>query len=75
MVKSVSQKRKSKADQEIVDVELVDNSKTTMNRLASIMVSIFGAKRISELARGAPMMFLNFSVTYGGRRVKPAINN
>jgi len=70
MVKKVSKdKRKSKSDEEIVDVELVDNSMTTPDKLASIVVGVFGKDKIQQLtdAVGKPMAFFNLSVICSSR--------
>ena len=75
MIKSVSNKRKSKAGEEIVDLELVDNSKTTSGRLATIVVSVFGASKIQRLSKGARMALFNLSVACGGRDGKPNITH
>ena len=76
MIKSVDNKRKSKAGEDIVDVELVDNSKkTTSDKLATIVVSVFGARKIQRLSEGATMAFFNLSVACGGRDGKPNITH
>ena len=45
--------RKSKNDEDIVDIVLVDNSLTAGDKLATIVVSVFGSTKIPE-PRGAP---------------------
>ena len=75
IIKSMSGMRKSKTDQEIVDVELVDNSTNAPDRLATIVVSVFGAQKIAKLSIGATMAFFNLSVSCAGRAAKPTINH
>ena len=69
MIKGVStERRRSKGNEEIADVELVDNSKTSEEKLATIVVSVFGASKTEELvtAVGTPMTFFNLSVNCSG---------
>ena len=79
MIKQAStDKRKSKKDEEIVDVELVDNSLTIPDKLlATIVVSVFGTAKIQQLtgAVGKPMAFFNLSVHCSGPGEKPTINH
>ena len=78
MIKEVStQKRKSKSDEEIVDVELLDNSMTKQDKLASIVVSVFGTRKVEQLKHvvGKPMAFFNLSVVCAGRGCSPQINH
>ena len=78
MIKAVStEKRKTKSNEEVVDVELLDNSMTNHNKLASIVVSVFGAGKIEQLkhAVGKPMAFFNQSVVCAGRGSSPQINH
>ena len=50
MVKSMAKRRESKSGQyEIIDVELVDNSKSSDDKIATIMVSVFGKTKIDKL--------------------------
>jgi hypothetical protein len=72
-----TQKRKSKSDEEIVDVELLDNSMTKQDKLASIVVSVFGTGKVEQLkhAVGKPMAFFNLSVVCAGRGSSPQINH
>ena len=70
MIKEVStNKRQSKSGEEIVDFDLVDNSKTTSDKLAVIVVSVFGAGKIQQLTHevGKPVAFFNLSVDCKGR--------
>ena len=74
MIKNVStDRRRSKAGEEIVDVELVDNSMTPAGKLATIVASVFGTSKIQQLADavGAPMAFFNLSVVCAGRGSSP----
>ena len=68
--------RKSKSGEEIVTVELVDDSMTTPDRLASIEVSVFGQDKIQQLTQavGQPMVFFNLSVVCSGHG-HPQINH
>ena len=78
VVKDVSStRRRSKTDEEIVDVELVDNSTTTTGKLATIVVSVFGNSKIRQLsgAVGTPMAFYNLSVACSRAGAKPTINH
>ena len=77
MVKEVSEKRKTKSDEEVVDVELLDNSMTKPNKLASIVVSVFGTGKVEQLknAVGKPMAFFSQSVVCAGRGSSPQINH
>ena len=78
VVKSVStNKRKSNSNEEIVDVELVDNSVTPTDKLATIVISVFGTKKIQELSDvvGTPMAFFNLSIACPGPGAKPTINH
>ena len=77
MIKEVSEKRKTKSDEEVVDVELLDNSMTKPNKLASIVVSVFGTGKVEQLkhAVGKPMAFFNLSVVCAGRGSSPQINH
>ena len=75
MIKEVSEKRKTKSDEEVVDVELLDNSSTKNDKLASIVVSVFGTGKVEQLkqAVGKPMAFFNLSGA--GRGNSPQINH
>ena len=75
MVKSMSNQRESKSGHAIVDVELVDNSKSSPDMLASIMVSVFGKSKVDKLKPGATMVFFNLSIVCGGRGAKPTITH
>lgn len=78
VIKDVStNRRRSKTDEEIVDVELVDDSTTTTDKLATIVVSVFGTRKIQQLsdAVGTPMAFFNLSVACSGAGAKPTINH
>ena len=72
-----TQTRKNKSDEEIVDVELLDNSMTKPDKLALIKVSVFGTRKIEQLRRavGEPMAFFNLSITCAGRGSSPQINH
>ena len=75
MVKSVRNPRESKSGHTIADVELVDNSKSSPDKLASIMVSVFGKSRVDKLKPGATMVFFNLSIACGGRGAKPTVTH
>ena len=77
MIKEVSEKRKTMSDEEVVDVELLDNSMTKPNTLVSIVVSVFGTDKTEQLkhAVGKPMAFFNLSVVCAGRGSSPQINH
>ena len=78
MIKEVStQTRKAKSDEEIVDVELLDNSMTKPEKLASIVVSVFGTGKVEQLKQrvGEPMAFCNLWVVCAGRGSAPQINH
>ena len=78
MIKDVStQTRKNKSDEEVADVELLDNSMTKPNKLASIVVSVFGAGKVEQLkhAVGKPTAFFNLSVVCAVRGSSPQINH
>ncbi len=64
VVKSVDRQRTSKKGEEIVDVQLLDNSTMPDGRLASVTVGVFGAGKIAQLRAyiGSPMVFFNLSV-------------
>ena len=77
MIKEVSEKRNTKSGEEVVDVELLDNSMRKPNTLASIVVSVFGTGKVQQLqhAVGKPMAFFNLSVVCAGRGSSPQINH
>ena len=78
MIKHVStNRRKTKSGEEVVDVELVDNSRSADGKLAAIVVSVFGTDKIQKLAdaAGSPMAFFNLSVSCSGQGNKPTINH
>ena len=79
LLKGVSAyKRRSKADEEILDVELVDLSKTNADMLATIVVSVFGKKDKIQFLKdsvGEPMAFFNLTITCSGRGEKPRISH
>ena len=71
----VENTRKSKKDEDIADVELVDNSLTETKFMATITVSVFGTEKIRQLteAVGTPMAFFNLSVTCKAPGTRPTI--
>ena len=78
MIKDVStEKRNTNSDEEVVDVELLDNSMTKPDKPASIVVSVFGTGKVQQLkhAVGKPMAFFNLSVVCAGRGSSPQINH
>jgi len=78
VVKQVqSRTRKSKKDELIVDIALVDTTMGSSGKLAEIEVSVFGASKIDELtaAVGTPMAFFNLSVDCNQRGGKPKITH
>ena len=78
MIKEVStQTRKNKSDDDIVDGELLVNSMSKSDKLASIVVSVFGTDKVEQLkhAVGEPMAFFNLSVVCAGRGSAPQINH
>ena len=78
LIKEVStQTRKNKSDDDIVDVELLVNSMSKSDKLASIVVSVFGTDKVEQLkhAVGEPMAFFNLSVVCAGRGSAPQINH
>ena len=58
-------------------MELVDNSTTTTDKLATIVVSVFGTGKVEQLKHvvGKLMAFFNLSVVCAGRGSSPQINN
>ena len=78
MVKDVSaETRKTKSDENVVDVELLDDSMANPGKLAVIMVSVFGTHKIEQLKQsiGQPMAFFNISVVCNGRGNAPQVNH
>ena len=78
MVKDVSaETRKTKSDDHVVDVELLDDSMANPGKLAVIMVSVFGTHKIEQLKQsiGQPMAFFNLSVVCNGRGNAPQVNH
>ena len=65
VIKSVANERKSKSEQDIADVTLIDDSKSSEGALAAITVSVFGGEKIEQLKAsiGKPMVVLSLSVT------------
>ena len=80
LIKSVnSTTRKTKNNQDVTDVELVDDSKKPSGKLAIIDVGVFGKEKIEELRAGvgAPFAFFNLAVACSGAsqpRAKPGVN-
>ena len=78
VVKEVgAQTRKSKAEELIVDVLLVDGTMASSGNLATIDVSVFGASKIEKLkaAVGTPMAFFNLSISCEKRGEKPKLTH
>ena len=78
VVKEVgAQTRKSKAEELIVDVLLVDGTMASSGNLATIDVSVFGASKIDKLkaAVGTPMAFFNLSISCEKRGEKPKLTH
>ena len=78
VVKEVgNQTRRSKADELIVDVLLVDGTMASSGNLATIDVSVFGASKIDKLkaAVGTPMAFFNLSISCEKRGEKPKLTH
>ena len=76
VVKEVGvQTRKSKAEELIVDVLLVDGTMASSGNLATINVSVFGASKIEKLkaAVGKPMAFFNLSISCEKKGEKPKL--
>ena len=72
-----AQTRKSKAEELIVDVLLVDGTMASSGNLATIDVSVFGASKIEKLkaAVGTPMAFFNLSISCEKRGEKPKLTH
>ena len=70
-------RRKTKTNDDVVDVELLDNSISKGGKLAQIKVSVFGKDKIDELeaSLGDPMAFFNLSVVCAGRGNPPVMNH
>ena len=70
------QTRKSKADEMIVDIVLVDSSVGSSATLAAIDVSVFGKSKIQQLkaAVGTPMAIFNLSITFGQKGDTPKLH-
>ena len=47
VIKSISEKRMTKSGEQIVDVELVDNSLSSDGKIATIMVTVFGTSKVN----------------------------
>ena len=78
VVKEVgAQTRKSKAEELIVDVLLVDGTMASSGNLATIYVTVFGASKIEKLkaAVGTPMAFFNLSISCEKRGEKPKLTH
>ena len=76
MIKAVSPgQRRSRSGEDIVDVELMDNSESSPGKLGYVTVSIFGRQKIEAVRQGQTMMFLGLKVTCSGRGTKPTINH
>ena len=71
------QTRKSKADELISDIVLVDTTMGSSGKLAAIDVSVFGASKIQQLtaAIGTPMAFFNLSIACDNKSEKPKITH
>ena len=65
IVKEIKRERRSKAGEQIADVTLIDDSKTSAGRLATVIVSVFGTEKLDLLAThvGEPMSFFNLVVS------------
>ena len=72
-----AQTRKSKAEELIVDVLLVDGTMASSGNLATIDVSVFGESKIEKLkaAVGTPMAFFNLSISCEKRGEKPKLTH
>ena len=59
IVKTVGSRRPTKSTDEVMDVELIDASRTTAGNLAKINVSVFGKEKLDllEASQGEPMAF------------------
>ncbi len=68
IVKGVARDRRSKSGEDIVDVDLIDNSETSPGKLALIKVGVFGAAKIALIKAhvGEPMVFFNLSFMCSG---------
>ena len=69
--------RKSKTEELIVDILLVDGTMASSGNLATIDVSVFGASKIEKLkaAVGTPMAFFNLSISCEKRGEKPKLTH
>ena len=65
VVKEIKRERTSKTGKSIADVVLIDDSKTSSDKLATVVVSVFGTEKLKLLATkiGEPMSFFNLVVT------------
>jgi len=78
VIKEVDGKtRRSKSDEMIADIVLVDNTMGDSGKLALIDVSVFGQSKIEQLkaAVGTPMAFFNLSITKDKHSGKPNITH
>ena len=78
MVKEVSPtSRRTRSEEEVVDIELLDNSTTKADKLATIMVSVIGTGKVEVLraSLGKPMAFFNLSIVCQGRGSTPQITH
>ena len=69
--------RKSKENEQVVDIVLVDNTMGGSGKLAAIEVTIFGETKIQQLrsAVGTPTAFFNLWITCDQPSNKPKITH
>ena len=75
VVKSYQKERTNKNGQDILDVTLIDDSETEPGKLATVVVSLWGATKIAQVKtkKGEAMVFFNLSVSCSDG--KPQINH
>eukprot|EP00969_Alexandrium_andersonii_P152220 6731550-Alexandrium_andersonii.AAC.1 len=66
--------RETKGGVAVADVQLIDKSETSAGVLATITVSVFGARKLEVLKDnvGEAMVFFNLSVTCNGSQLSVA---
>ena len=70
MIKDITPMRTTTSGKKVADVTLIDESKASDGKLATVMVSVWGEEKVNRLQKGQVMVFFNLSVSVEGSKMQ-----
>ena len=70
MIKEITPMRTTTSGKKVADVTLIDESKASDGKLATVMVGVWGEAKVNQLRKGQTMVFFNLSVSVDGNQIQ-----